>query len=424
MLYSVKRVFLSLSLLSMQPTMPVVTKSKVSVTLAIVVGVILAASITAWGFLNYSKSGEAYILESLLKMSTATTLSYENTIEASADIESDQPLLAALSSGIANTSPNQLETYSVNVSLTGHTDLSDEKNPASSINIGLVAKKGTEPKADFQLNLVNKDKVYYARIPKLPAGDISKDYANFENTWIHFDYSELSKELMAFQESVETSEKDAQKIIESIKQTMAQNPPIRVTKKYRTETIDNVTVRHFAFTLDPKNIETIITELAKNEAQTGVQTRDIDSIKKSLEKISSFNGEIWFGKKTLYPHKITLNIALKDTPTIKNAKVLAVLNMKNFNQPLRIEAPQGSKSFEEIINALMEQKMAEYQNLENDSVFSNFPANEQDLNKDSDSDGLPDHIESLLGTNPLKKDTDGDGYDDRTEINTGHDPLK
>lgn len=42
---------------------------------------------------------------------------------------------------------------------------------------------------------------------------------------------------------------------------------------------------------------------------------------------------------------------------------------------------------------------------------------------DSDGDGLPDHEEILLGTDPFNPDTDGDGVDDFTEVIFGYNPL-
>ncbi|HCC49991.1 MAG TPA: hypothetical protein DEP98_03220, partial [Candidatus Jacksonbacteria bacterium] len=43
--------------------------------------------------------------------------------------------------------------------------------------------------------------------------------------------------------------------------------------------------------------------------------------------------------------------------------------------------------------------------------------------KDSDSDGLADSLEKILGTDSNKKDTDLDGYDDRTEVTSGYRPT-
>ncbi len=422
----------------MNPTIPTLTKSKVSITLAIIIGVVLAGTITAWGFLRYSKTGEAHVLESLLKMSEAKTMSYTGTFEARADIDTRLGLLAAMTSDsdleAAHTTVNNLENYSLTMAFDGESDLTDITNPATSFNLGVIAKKQNEPQLDLKLNLINKDKIYYARIPTLPTSDAYKDYTEFANKWIHFDYSELSKELLSLQEDLLKnqqdsdipSEKDKEKIIESLKRTVALNPPIKVTKKYRTEKMNGAEVRHFAFVLDPQNIEKIMLELAKNERETGVTMRDVEDIRKAHAQISSFNGEIWFSKKTLYPYKLAVNVKVKDDEEIRNPQLSLVMTMNNYNKPLSITAPLNSTSVEEILNQVMAKQLEEYNAL----YASSSPS--LDMNSlgddnwatDIDGDGLTESEESFWGTNPNNKDTDGDGYDDATEIRTGHDPLK
>ncbi len=51
------------------------------------------------------------------------------------------------------------------------------------------------------------------------------------------------------------------------------------------------------------------------------------------------------------------------------------------------------------------------------------PLDPTDANFDSDSDGLTDYEEYLLGTNPNLWDTDGDGISDGSEADQGYDPL-
>ncbi|MFY9462505.1 MAG: hypothetical protein WAP51_04885 [Candidatus Sungiibacteriota bacterium] len=48
----------------------------------------------------------------------------------------------------------------------------------------------------------------------------------------------------------------------------------------------------------------------------------------------------------------------------------------------------------------------------------------QDLNRDSDQDGLKDWEEKIYGTDPNNPDTDGDGAPDGEEIKGGRNPLK
>lgn len=49
-------------------------------------------------------------------------------------------------------------------------------------------------------------------------------------------------------------------------------------------------------------------------------------------------------------------------------------------------------------------------------------SNAENLDIDSDKDGLLNYLEYVHGTNPLKADTDGDSYSDISEITNGYDP--
>lgn len=50
-------------------------------------------------------------------------------------------------------------------------------------------------------------------------------------------------------------------------------------------------------------------------------------------------------------------------------------------------------------------------------------AKKEELERDTDSDGIPDAVERNMGTNPYSPDTDGDGKSDQEEISYGSNPL-
>ena len=417
----------------MNPAMPAVAvKSKVRVSLGIVVGLIVAMGITgtAWGFLKYSKSPEAYILESFVKLSEAKTLAYEGTVETSADIEASEGwLAAALLKSAKSTQPEQknMTNYAVKVSFAGETDLRDETNPASALDISALLKKDKVAEPEFKLNIINKDKIYYVRVPSLPNDALYAPYAEFANTWIHFDYSALSEELTAFSEQYSDEmntadpeqKKNTEKIIESLTRTVALNPPIKVTKTFRNEKIAGNQVRHYAFTLNPKNIEKIMQELAAHSEETGVYPSDIKDLNEQLKNIASFNGEIWLDKTTNYPYKLTLTAKAKDQEEMRNGTLSLNLSMKNFNRHVNILKPNQSISFEDVLTKVFEKQFGEYQydyDYSDDMLGLEAPI-------DTDGDTMSDTEETFWGTDPTKKDTDGDGYNDEVEIRSGHDPL-
>jgi hypothetical protein len=69
----------------------------------------------------------------------------------------------------------------------------------------------------------------------------------------------------------------------------------------------------------------------------------------NFEGIESPEGEIWIGKRDLLPYKIIVNMTKKETEKSKTSGVTNLtLLLKNFNKPVQIDAPQESKSLEEL----------------------------------------------------------------------------
>jgi hypothetical protein len=83
---------------------------------------------------------------------------------------------------------------------------------------------------------------------------------------------------------------------------------------------------------------------------------------------------------------------------------------KDFNEPVKIEKPEGAASLvQEISNML-------------GSFVPGLGGGEL-YNKDSDGDGLTDDMERLYGTDINNPDTDGDGFKDGQEVDNDFDPL-
>ncbi len=89
----------------------------------------------------------------------------------------------------------------------------------------------------------------------------------------------------------------------------------------------------------------------------------------------------------------------KDEPNLQNGG----LAMADNNEPnLR-------NRFEQILREDEEKKQAE--------------ARKEELERDSDGDGIPDEVEKAQGTSPFNADTDGDGKSDQEEVSYGSNPI-
>lgn len=89
----------------------------------------------------------------------------------------------------------------------------------------------------------------------------------------------------------------------------------------------------------------------------------------------------------------------KDEPNLQNGG----LAMADNNEPnLR-------NRIEQILREDEEKKQAE--------------ARKEELERDSDGDGIPDEVEKAQGTSPFNADTDGDGKSDQEEVSYGSNPI-
>ena len=106
------------------------------------------------------------------------------------------------------------------------------------------------------------------------------------------------------------------------------------------------------------------------------------------------------GKEMLETLKKSREIKpFKDEPNLQNGG----LAMADNNEPnLR-------NRFEQILREDEEKKQAE--------------ARKEELERDSDGDGIPDEVEKAQGTSPFNADTDGDGKSDQEEVSYGSNPI-
>ncbi len=407
-----------------------------------------------WGYFQYyAKSPEIQVLESLAQFDSAKSISYDANILLSGESNPEKLLSSALGSESSSTA----KMYTLNLGLSGGSNLNDEKSPATSLDFSLSLKRNEEIQPEVRFQIIDKENIFYFRLPTLPQLTGASDYSEFANKWIEFDYSKISEEFGSFIEelkkkvtSTAPSEQESKVVIDSIKKLTFLNPPLQVTKTFPDEIINGVKARHYGYTLNPQNIQLIMQELVKNESITGIHKKDSDSINFFLEKIENFNGEIWFGKEDLHPYKNFVSFDIKDQEEFQKGKFAMTVNLKNFNAPLNIQKPSESISFEEIMDKFMEiqmEKAMEKLNAKLDAEENAFmftsTSTEFDIPRtnefgikplstannnweiDSDKDGLSDKEETLIWkSNPNNPDTDADGYLDGAETKSGYDPLQ
>lgn len=437
-------------MMSPQSPTPVAPKSHTWVIILVTVLVLgLGAAGAVWGYLRYSVPAETKILASFEKLTTVKTFAFSAKINASGEVQKRSDLLSG-SFSTFNTSaatdtqesaPKEFTQASVEITMKGK---AEEK--AVDVSMNFLAKETDKTFPALGFDFISKGASFAFRIPSIPV-IAGFDFSDFSNKWVTIDGKKLQEQLSAFippevSDKLQTLEKEnaAQDVVTSLKNTLVQQPPITVTKKYKAETVNGIKLQPYAFVLNQKNVEVIIDKLALYKKDTGVTEQDATDMKSFLKDIKKFDGMIWMDTQTLLPYKITIASQFIDTETQKPMDVNIVIDMKDFNKPMNISIPTDGFTLEQAIQKVtekfMEKSLSELSSSSTSSTdmmfssdFENFDSaslggsETQSLSQDTDGDGVTDSLEEFYGTSITNKDTDGDGYTDKQEIDGGYDPL-
>ncbi len=430
----------------------VATKSHTWVAVLITVLVLsLGAAGAAWGFLRYSSSSEAKILASFEKLGAVKTLALDGNIHVDGQMEDFK---SQMQLGTGSTSQPDLTPVAGDLTFRGKMDMTVKGKGASDMSFGLLLKEGETTYPDFNIDVLSKEKSMAFRIPSIPVVE-GFDLTEYNNEWISFDGNKFSEDFAAFlppEASAKLNEleknKEKEKIVENLKKSAALHPPIKVTKKLKTEKISGEKTQPYVFVLNRTNAQMIVEQMAKFEKETGVTKRDVEDFKEAMKSIKKFDGTIWVGTKTGLPYRLKLSVQNVDAKKQVPVNISVLLNLKEFNKPVSVNLPTGSTSIEDVITKAMSKLMGPNMGMLNsDTSFASStdllglpdsnsfdlfatssgslaPAQSASPTQDTDSDGLSDFEEQLYGTSITSKDTDGDGYSDKTEVESGHDPLK
>lgn len=131
-----------------------------------------------------------------------------------------------------------------------------------------------------------------------------------------------------------------------------------------------------------------------------------------LQRYAGFQLEVWVGKQDNYLYRAI------GTLEDDSLKIVAELNVSDFNHNVTIEIPGESKSITFFFKALFGKSLF----LEIPIFLKSSGIDLREFSEDKDKDGLYMLWERLFGTDEMKADTDGDGFSDSEEIKNGYNP--
>ena len=116
-------------------------------------------------------------------------------------------------------------------------------------------------------------------------------------------------------------------------------------------------------------------------------------------------------------------IALNHEKIIDNGRAM-VETLKELQKTEHIKEGSNLQNGGDLMSEKQESFLEKIERIrKEDEEKKQAEARKEELERDSDGDGIPDEVEKAQGTSPFNADTDGDGKSDQEEISYGSNPI-
>lgn len=316
----------------------------------ILVVALLAVAGSLLGYFYFKDTPEEVIAKMSSRLAEIESLEYQGEIifETAADLLTHDPVEEEMAVGLS------MESFKL--SSEGQLDIREEENPKMAFS--LILEELAEEGDSFDLDIKSIDQTIYFRLNKLPDLRIF-DLSSLADYWFKIDVESIGESFgIENIDELMNKQKLSSGQMEEMNQAFCQSEIIEVTKELANEKVKEINAYHYEFLVDLDNLRNLIietNEIAQGEPATEEEIVELDE---SLQTIKSINGEIWIGKKDLLPYKIFLEIETKETDIYSYAgQMTMALSLKNYNQPMQIEAPPAvdlEEMLEELFSAFEE----------------------------------------------------------------------
>jgi flagellar basal body-associated protein FliL len=255
----------------------------------------------------------------------------------------------------ANLIDQSAENKAQNFSITFAGD-SEMQNPDTAKGIFSLAAAGSDPsigQISLAIEVRSVDKALYIKLTEVPDLGLI-DLSFLKDQWVKIDLKSLESLGVQQLKEVEGKQNLSVQQVERLRAVLSQAKILQITQKLAGQKFEGIDTYHYKFTVDKKELKNLIIEInGIVNPDKPFDTQQIADLDKQLAQNNLPEGEIWIGKKDFLPYKISSSFAIEATETLKTSgNVDFILQFKNFNQPVSVEAPLPVKTIEEILGAI------------------------------------------------------------------------
>lgn len=336
--------------------------------LTITGGITLAALVIAGGTYAYLafNSPERALTAAFSKLATVRTMQYEGqvTVQLKEGLtdggsgtspkssSSPSPSLSWVPSAHAAGVADQGSPMDLVLSARGAVDISDKEKPKTAQTFKLTGQYAQVPVGSVAIETRTIGQTGYVRLAEYPVQYDLFGLSSLKDQWIKFDATDVEQQVSGEQKPKEQSVTQFSPDQSKQLGQAAKKAKLFKLKQLKDDPIDGQPAMHFQYELQKDNLKKFVPEANQIIYHKPLSKAETDQIAKSFDEINFKPGEVWVGKKDGLPHKLTLTI-VPTSKDILNSDLLISLSAKDFDKPVKIEAPEKTKSFEEISNGLL-----------------------------------------------------------------------
>lgn len=288
---------------------------------------------------------------------------------------------------------------------------------------------------ELELSIKYINEVIYFSLLKAPEVPVPVELDDYYDQWIKVDLNEIQKqfgfdkmldslkeqnpEIDAVMEEKEEKQKMMQK---QVIERLLIDKPFEIVETKKVD-LEGERLYLYKMVLNKENARNYIKNVATiMEEEIFAQNQDI--IDKILSAIKIMDVDLYIEPKSDLVRKVVVKTDYEVTDPQISGSLNITTDFSQYNQIEEILPPEKSIDIQIIINKIMYSMFEPPIEEQVSYVVVLDPKTPNELEIDSDMDGLADFYEMYFyGTDPQNADSDEDGYEDLEEIKNGYDPM-
>lgn len=312
--------------------------------------VLLLSGGVAAGYFFVLESPENIMDQMVKRMGNMTSAAYSMNMEIQSKYVSP-----SYGSGTAGMPAPSTETMRFTIKAKGVTDTTQTLKPKSLMTLDFsTIYSGQRLSIGVETRTIGTD--LYVQATELP--DLGfMNVKSLENQWIHINADELNKKYGTSSLSTQKTTQLTQEQKSKIERLYKKHKIIKDIKRLPGEKINGVDTHHFTFSLDKKELVTFLSESLQIIDPGSSESKEITNVyAEELNKISIENTEVWIGKRDKLLYKFASQVNAKSESTYgADTKIMLNAIFSDHNKPVRVEIPEKSSSFEDVLKNAMQQ---------------------------------------------------------------------